>query len=355
MLLNKHIGYDETDGMGIDGALFQNELMLLDGMGKKRIQVWINSPGGVVMDGYNIYNAILKSKTKVDTYCVGIAASIAAVIFQAGRNRVMADYGKLMYHNPFGGNASELEPMRDSIAVMVASRVAKDKEEVLSIMRKTTWIGAGEAFANGFCDEIEVSANHNKKRLSGEPKAMWKAGNAILNSILNDKPLKMKKVCNKLGLNEDASEDSILAGIAEIQNSANMAAVKAKASLDEMENTLKAKAKELEDMTNSYNAMKKEKDEADAKAVETEKAAAKEKCQNMLKTFVAQGRIKSDAVNKWAETAEKIGVDEVENMLKDLPMSKTAAKVEISNVSNESQLTNVAASAMAAAREKFKI
>jgi ATP-dependent protease ClpP protease subunit len=55
------------------GDLFQAELLALDQMEKKRIQVWINSPGGSVMDGYNMYNAMLKTKTKVDTYCVGIA------------------------------------------------------------------------------------------------------------------------------------------------------------------------------------------------------------------------------------------------------------------------------------------
>jgi ATP-dependent protease ClpP protease subunit len=88
MLINKHIGYDEADGYGIMGDLFQAELLALDQMEKKRIQVWINSPGGSVMDGYNMYTAMLKTKTKVDTYCVGICASMAAVLFQAGRKRV---------------------------------------------------------------------------------------------------------------------------------------------------------------------------------------------------------------------------------------------------------------------------
>ncbi len=77
MLINKHIGNDDQLGQGIDGSIFQAELLRLDTMGKKRIQVWISSEGGIVMDGYKIYNAILKSKTKVDTYNVGICASIA--------------------------------------------------------------------------------------------------------------------------------------------------------------------------------------------------------------------------------------------------------------------------------------
>ena len=87
MLINKHIGYDQEEGPGIDGAIFQQELLQLDNLGKKRIQVWINSPGGLVSDGYSIYTSILKSKTPVDTYAFGSVASIAAVIFQAGRRR----------------------------------------------------------------------------------------------------------------------------------------------------------------------------------------------------------------------------------------------------------------------------
>ena len=50
LLINKHIGSDEKDGIGIDGATFQQELLFLDSLGKKRIQVWINSMGGTVMD-----------------------------------------------------------------------------------------------------------------------------------------------------------------------------------------------------------------------------------------------------------------------------------------------------------------
>src|SRR5690348_5015887 len=88
MLINTHIGFDEAEGFGVMGDAFQRELLQLDALcienNKGPIQVWINSPGGIVTDGMSIYSAILKSTTKVDTYCVGMAASIAGVIFQAG-------------------------------------------------------------------------------------------------------------------------------------------------------------------------------------------------------------------------------------------------------------------------------
>ena len=184
MLIDKHIGFDEADGFGIMGDAFQKELLALDAMDKKRIQVWINSPGGVVSDGYNIYNAILKSNTKVDTYCIGMAASIAGVIFQAGRNRIMVDYGWLMYHNPSGGSDMKgMEAITDSLAKMVSVRSSKTEDEVKAIMRKTTYIDAEEALAHGLCDKIESSSEQNKKRtvpVANDVKAFYRESSQIL-------------------------------------------------------------------------------------------------------------------------------------------------------------------------------
>jgi ATP-dependent Clp protease protease subunit len=193
MLIDKHIGYDELDGMGVDGALFQQELLQLDGLGKKRIRVWINSPGGTVVNGYSIYNAILKSKTPVDTYCYGIAASIAGVIFQAGRKRIMADYGILMYHNPFGGESSDgIEAMRQSICTMITKRSGMSSDDCEKMMNRDTFILADEAVRTGMADEIEESMDYNKKRLTpasvnNSTKSYWRESKMRLNRILNKK------------------------------------------------------------------------------------------------------------------------------------------------------------------------
>ena len=80
MLINKHIGLDAEEGMGIMGDQFQEELLALDSgrYGVKQcIKVYINSAGGRIGDGMNIYSAIVKSTTPVDTYCVGMVASTA--------------------------------------------------------------------------------------------------------------------------------------------------------------------------------------------------------------------------------------------------------------------------------------
>ena len=88
MLINKHIGFYSELGMGVNGEQFMSEMLALDAMGKSLINVWINSTGGGVLAGSNIVSAILNTKCKVDTYNMGVCASIAAVIFQTGRKRI---------------------------------------------------------------------------------------------------------------------------------------------------------------------------------------------------------------------------------------------------------------------------
>jgi ATP-dependent Clp endopeptidase proteolytic subunit ClpP len=205
MLINKHIGFDSEDGMGIDGSLFQQELLALDQMNKKRIQIWINSVGGVVMDGYNICNAILKSNTRVDTYCLGMAASIAGVIFQTGRKRVIADYGILMYHNPYtstNDTSPLLDQMKDSLNTIISKKSGMDSDAVHRMMDRTSFIGSSEAKAMGLCDEIEETVSLNTKNFPkavNDSKAYWNEANKVLNkSFINTN--NMVKVNNKLGL-----------------------------------------------------------------------------------------------------------------------------------------------------------
>lgn len=354
MLIDRHIGFDENEGQGIDGALFQQELLMLDNMGKSRIQVWINSVGGIVMDGYNIYNAILKSKTKVDTYCVGIAASIAAVIFQAGRTRCMQDYGLLMYHNPYGGDGGEeLEKMKTSIATMIAERTGKSQAEVLAIMSKTTWMTASEALTNGFCDEVEVSSDHNKKRArSNDIKAMWSQGNEVLNSILNKNNIKMTKVANKLGLQEGVNEDTIVASIADLQNKAS----KAEEIKKKMEDEKTAYEMKMEDLKAELEKCKAELDEEKMKAKKMEEEAEDKAIKNALEGYAKAGRIKNEAIGQWSETAKSVGIDKVKDMIETLPINKVANKITIDGSTgvNDTDLTNVAARTMANLRNKLE-
>jgi ATP-dependent Clp protease protease subunit len=245
MLINKHIGFDAEDGQGINGAQFQAELLALDAMGKSRIKVYINSVGGSVMDGYSIYSAILESKSKVDTYCMGIAASISAVIFQAGRKRYMADYGALMIHLPFIPNEKRskrdevLDIMSSGITTMISSRCGMSEDDVMDAMSKTTWYDPKNTPDCGMWDEVVASDAKNKPpRINkNDVQASYKSFAKIVNSLTNKPIIKMSKltaVCNILGLQDEASEDAIAKAIT---------------------NALNKKDSELSDLTRAHNSL----------------------------------------------------------------------------------------------------
>lgn len=337
MLITNHIGNDDEDGPGVNGEDFQRELLYLDGMGKKRIQVWINSPGGIVLDGFAIYNAILKSKTKVDTYCVGLAASIAAVIFQAGRNRIMCDYGILMYHNPFGENKGSdpgLEAMRQSIIKMIATRSGANEDVVSGIMKRETFMDANEALRIGFCDDVEVSAELNKKRLSpvsNNHKGYWRESNNILNTLLPQK-IDMKRIANKLRLIEDASEIAIIDAITGIENKAKSAEDKAadlQKKLDDMDKEMKDKGKEYDACKAELDKLKKDMKDAKDKADLEEDKAKGEKAKNHVASLVKAGKIKNDAgIIATYEKQFKADFDGTKALIEGLSNNKDAVKIE---------------------------
>ena len=136
MLINKHIGFDEAKGQGIIGSEFQKELLFLDSLGKKRIKIYMSTLGGSVLEGQLIYNSILKSVCKVDTYNIGVVASIGVPIFGAGRTRYMCDYALLMLHNTSGGTSQAQDILKQSVCTMVASRVGKTEQEVSDIISR---------------------------------------------------------------------------------------------------------------------------------------------------------------------------------------------------------------------------
>ena len=316
MFIDKEIGGKDSDGNpNIDGNAFRKELMhLSDTLGKKRIEVWINSPGGLVTEGQSIYAAILESDATVDTVCYGMAASIAGVIFQAGRKRIMLDYSNLMYHpayNEGGGMDKGLEALNKAISTMIAKRAGKTEDEVWKIMNrgraddKGTWIQAEEAKLNGFCDEVRGSDLKNRNQIQEESfKSIWKSANKVYNRAENPQPIKprnMKAVFNKLGLQEEASEASALVAIDAMNKSMDSLQKKYDALNAEME---KCKA-DMEEMNKAKAAAD---EEAKAKAKEDEdkaKAKAKEdgekNAKNAITAAVTAGKIKNDAkiVSAW--------------------------------------------------------
>lgn len=331
MLVDKHIGYDEEAGHGIMGDQFARELLTLDSIGKRNVHVWFASVGGSVIEGEKIYSAILNSKAKVDTYAMGVVASIAAVAFQAGRKRIMADYATLMYHNPYGGPADQIKVLRDSISTMICERAGRKKDEVLNMMNRTTWINAAEAKEGGFCDEILATSEANRGRLSrvsNDAKEYWKESVLVMNSLLNEsnqlKPfhneqnMSLSKVYNKLDLVEGAKEEAVLAAIEKIENRAKEAAAEVADLKNKLQTAGAEKAKveaELAEAKNKLSAAETEKEAA-------QKVALKTKAEALVKEH--EGKIKADTKNSWIEKASKSeeSFNDVKEMLEAIPLNK---------------------------------
>jgi len=135
------------------------------------LDIYINSHGGSVDDGLAIYNAI-RSFNDTTTYNMGIAASIASLIFVSGNKRVMQDGARLMIHAPWAfsmGNAEELRNMADvldGIAITLAGVYAKavnGSVDFFSSMLKDTknyYFTGEEALALG------LATNVNEEKVS---------------------------------------------------------------------------------------------------------------------------------------------------------------------------------------------
>ena len=341
----------EIGGEGnIDGAEFSRALWYADSLNKKVIKLHISCIGGSVLESYPIYNAILKTKTPVDTYNVGMCASSGNNIFQAGRKRYVNDYALTMVHPVSSPMESDLEMMKlfnESIIKMMMRRSNKSEVEIRAMVANTTWMNADECVANGFADEICNSSSSNKPRLLASTVDIENNLSQIkyyLNSITN-KSMDMKSVTNKLNLSEGANEAQILASIEALEN-------KAKISKDELD-CAKNEAMEAE---NKYKELKAKYDEME---VENATKAAME-MENKVNVAIAE--IKK--ANKVADTPEAmealknaltVNFDSTKLLYDSMPVNKVGVTINTNTINAGAPNATQGALAMAELRKKHNI
>lgn len=141
---------------------------------KKDIKLYVNSPGGSVTAGLAIYDTMQYIKPDVSTICVGIAASMAAVLLSAGKKgkRVALPNSEVLLHQVMGGvegQAVEIEITAKHIVRMkeqLNQILAKHTGQTLSKIEKDTdrdfWLTAAEAKDYGVVDEIIKPRNNTK-------------------------------------------------------------------------------------------------------------------------------------------------------------------------------------------------
>lgn len=128
------------------------------------ITLEINSPGGYVDAGSEIYTALKEYPGKVTANIVGQACSAASWIVLAANYVAMSPTAQMMIHRASGlaqGNvddinsqANALNELDQSFVDLYAKRTGKSKDEVYDMMKSNTWMNAKTAKKNGFIDEI---------------------------------------------------------------------------------------------------------------------------------------------------------------------------------------------------------
>ncbi len=156
----------------------------LDRIGKvDELNVYINSGGGSVTEGFAIYDRLMALDCTVNTIVNGMCGSIATVIFQAGRKgkRMMFENSEFFVHNPFWQPSSptpmeakdlallqeDLQNAENKIKSFYATVTGKSEDDLKPILDRQTTLSATEAIEYGFADEVyktQISA-YTKYRL----------------------------------------------------------------------------------------------------------------------------------------------------------------------------------------------
>ena len=157
-------------GAGIDDFLSNlviAQLLFLEAEDPDRdISIYINSPGGSVTAGLAILDTLRFVKPDISTFCVGQAASMAAVLLSGGTKgkRFALPNSRIIIHQPLGGvqgqasdidiQAKEILRMRDTLNGIMAETTGQDLEKIASDTDRDYIMTAAQSMEYGIIDEV---------------------------------------------------------------------------------------------------------------------------------------------------------------------------------------------------------
>jgi ATP-dependent Clp protease, protease subunit len=136
---------------------------------KKDIHLYINSPGGSVTAGLAIYDTMQYLTCDVNTYCVGQAASMGAVLLAAGTKgkRYALPNARIMIHQPWGGvqgqasdisiQAKEILRLKDRLNAILAKHSGRTLDQIEKSTDRDNFMSSDEAKDYGLVDNVVVS------------------------------------------------------------------------------------------------------------------------------------------------------------------------------------------------------
>lgn len=147
--------------------ILQAQLLFLESVDPKRdIQLFINSPGGSVIDGLGIYDTMQYVGPDIATTCTSLAASMGAVLLCAGTagKRVALPHSRVMIHQLSGGMFGQFSDMeiryelskqlRHELYTIMAEHCGRTFEEIERDSDRDNWMRAAEAKEYGLVDEV---------------------------------------------------------------------------------------------------------------------------------------------------------------------------------------------------------
>jgi ATP-dependent Clp protease protease subunit len=132
----------------------------------KDIQIYINSPGGVITSGMAIYDTMQFVKNDIVTYCIGQCSSMAAVLLAAGTKgkRFALPNGRIMIHQPSGGahgqasdieiTFKEIQRLKEMLAQLMSHHTGQTTKKLIKDMDRDYFMDPNEALEYGLIDKV---------------------------------------------------------------------------------------------------------------------------------------------------------------------------------------------------------
>ena len=168
------IGQEITEPLA--NTVIAQLLFLMSEDPTKDIQILINSPGGYITAGLAIYDTIRFLGCDVNTYCIGQAASMGALLLSAGTKgkRYALPHSRMMIHQPSGGiigtsadiqlQAAEIMTLKKHLSNILAECTGQPVEKIIEDSERDYFMGAEEAIAYGLIDKVVSSAKETKDK-----------------------------------------------------------------------------------------------------------------------------------------------------------------------------------------------
>ena len=168
------IGQEITEPLA--NTVIAQLLFLMSEDPTKDIQIFINSPGGYITAGLAIYDTIRFLGCDVNTYCIGQAASMGALLLSAGTKgkRYALPHSRMMIHQPSGGiigtsadiqlQAAEILTLKKHLSNILAECTGQPVEKIIEDSERDFFMGAEEAIAYGLIDKVVSSAKETKDK-----------------------------------------------------------------------------------------------------------------------------------------------------------------------------------------------